>query len=110
MPNRKALPSLSIQLLSAAAAALLLACSSGEGGPCQENSDCESGLVCNIAPSAERGTCERPENINREEDASVDGGPEPVLPEEDAGFEEPDAATDSGVVDAEVAAMEDAGG
>ena len=39
------------------AACLLCACKRTEGESCQDNTDCDDGLVCCIAESAARGTC-----------------------------------------------------
>ena len=39
------------------AASLLCACKRAEGESCQDNTDCDDGLVCCIAESAARGTC-----------------------------------------------------
>lgn len=65
---------------------LLTACEHGEGGICQNNSDCEDGLICDLSVE-ERGVCRSPGDI----DAGSDAG---MMPDA-AGPLKPDASPDA---------------
>lgn len=74
---------LALFLLSAVAA-----CSQSSGEPCQVNRDCDDGLICVIARGSERGTCERPSDV---EETLPDAGEEPDPGRDDIVLDEPDA-------------------
>jgi hypothetical protein len=114
------LPVRPLRLLCSFVAVALLACTQGEGETCQNNRDCDDGLVCVETAGSDRSVCRSPEDI--ELDAGDVDAAEPELPDEDAGDEpdRPDASDDAGgaPVDAGDAAVdageqpvdEDAGG
>jgi hypothetical protein len=54
---RSLITSFSFALVVAAA---LSGCTKDDGGPCQVDGDCSSGLVCSRGIRAERGTCKTP--------------------------------------------------
>ena len=79
------------------------ACTGAEGDPCQEEDDCNSGLVCckTSAGLSTRGICLE-EGATCEDTTPVDAGP-PVdsgSPPADSGPTEMDAGTDAGPLDA----------
>jgi hypothetical protein len=102
-----------LRIVCALAAVVLLACSQGEGEPCQSNRDCDDGLVCVIAAGSDRSVCRLPEDVDAgtgNTDAGdpdlpedEDAGSDPDRPDasnEDAASESPDAGDDPADVDA----------
>jgi hypothetical protein len=85
-----------LPLVCAVAAALLLACSQGEGETCQHPRDCDDGLVCvTIEEGSVRSVCRSPEDVDAGAGEPDVGDPD--LPEdEDAGGEtdRPDASAE----------------
>jgi hypothetical protein len=85
-------PALRRGALALLLAVLAIACSQGDGEPCQEDRDCEDGLICLPARGAERSVCGTADEV--ELDAGGDGGGDPDLPPDDAG--RGDAGPDDG--------------
>jgi hypothetical protein len=81
-------------------AGLLFACSQGAGEVCQNDSDCDDGLVC-AQEADERGFCQHPKDVMAPAPEDKDSGPEPLNPD-------PDASIDAGM-DASSASDDDAG-
>ncbi len=102
--------------LAALLALVLTACTGEAGDPCQEQDDCNSGLVCckdTMVVSA-RGTCEAMCTATPRRDAgTTDSGPPTDAGTDDAGADAglEDAGSDAGPADAgtDAAADTDAG-
>jgi len=58
-------------------------CLKDEGGPCQLQSDCSGGLICDLAPGTARGVCRTTATVDSGTGVSGDGGDVP-LPADDA--------------------------
>jgi hypothetical protein len=91
--------------------AMLAACGQGEGGRCQVDSDCASGLVC-LAPSYGNGTCgSGVDNATADAAANDDTSSDEVSTSPDLG---PDTPSSSAIDLASLASMDsegvDAGG
>ena len=78
-----------LPFMCALAAALLLACSQGEGETCQSPRDCDDGLVCVMtAAGSDRSVCRSPEDVDAGAGEPDAGDPE--LPEDEDAGSEPD--------------------
>ena len=97
---------------------LVVGCGGADGDPCQQESDCDDGLVCCSATGATvmngaRGTCLAMCTVTRT-DASIDSGAPDAATSEDASVDATvdsatDAALDGQVLDADVEAGADGG-
>ena len=99
-------PRRSRRALAALLAVLLLACSQGDGEPCQENRDCEDGLICLPARDSDRSVCGTPDEVDAGGGAAGSGDPE--LPPDDAGTSDA-GSSDAGAGDAGDPSDQDAG-
>lgn len=82
----------------------LTACSQSEGDSCQQDSDCDDGLVCTIDDrTVVRGVCQDPDDVEEPPAADTDAAP-PVLTDPDASM---DAGRDGGAPDAGDGAIDD---
>jgi hypothetical protein len=91
-------------------AAACVGCTGSEGDPCQLDSDCDKGLVCD-PPNSARGTCKNPADIQTESDDAGLGTGGIATGGSSSGSGGSDAATDASTdasVDAAIDAGEDA--
>lgn len=74
-------------------AGLLVACSQGAGEVCQNDSDCDDGLVC-TQDADDRGFCQHPKDVAPPTVEDKDSGPEHLDPDPDASMDASAASDD----------------
>ena len=73
---------------------LLAACTQGENEPCQDDRDCDDGLVCTEEDTElDRGFCQKPQNVKPMSN-DRDSGDGPLKPDPDSGL---DGAVDGAI-------------